>query len=123
MASFYRSAWSLLAAWVIIYPIALKAQSGSEKPLLTEQQRIGEALFRQNCPLCHVPVKKRNKDPNEVGTPRAKSLAGMFRGEKPLRDDVAAQIILKGIPQKMPGFQYTLQSKEIEDIIAYLHTL
>ena len=90
--------------------------------MLTEQQRVGEALFLQYCPLCHAPQKKRSKDPNEKGTPREKSLAGLFRGGR-IQDATVRQFIQQGVPKKMPGFQYSLTPKELDDLVEYLKTL
>ncbi len=83
---------------------------------------MGEALFLQYCPLCHAPLKKRGKDPNETGTPREKPLAGLFRGGR-VQDAAVRQVIQRGISQKMPGFQYALTPKELDDLIEYLKTL
>src|SRR6202047_5266991 len=65
-----RIACLLLLTCVAMSPIALAAQepdqhtpeqspstarkSSAPRPVLNEQQRRGEALFVQNCPLCHV---------------------------------------------------------------------
>jgi mono/diheme cytochrome c family protein len=123
-----RFARGLLAfACAVLPPITLAAQSGPTSATvpvsaLAEQQRMGEALFLKYCPLCHAPMKKRSKDPNEQGVPREASLAGLFRKERTQEASVR-QIIQQGIPKKMPGFQYTLGPKELDDLISYLKTL
>lgn len=50
-------------------------------------------------------------------------LDGIFRGDKPLTDVVARTFIQRGVADKMPSFQYGLEPKEIDSIIAYLKTL
>lgn len=119
--------------WVLVFgmmlPIRLAAQAGqpssspASPPLLNEQQRSGEALFLQNCGLCHAPITENRKDSKIIPKPRATSLAGMFRRTPPVRDDVVRIIIQQGVAKKMPGFQYTLSSKELDDILAYLKTM
>ena len=100
-----------------------KPSSSSTAPSLTEQQKAGENLFLNNCSLCHLPHKEGNPKSTEEGTSYGPSLKGLFRGAKPvLNDQVARQFIMKGT-QKMPGFQYSLEPKEIDSIIAYIKTL
>ena len=111
-----------------IYSTSLAAQtpkspSPNSAPALTEQQKVGEGLFVNNCSLCHLPHKEGNPKSTEEGTSYGPSLKGLFRGAKPvLNDQVARQFIMKGT-QKMPGFQYSLDPKEIDSIIAYIKTL
>ena len=100
-----------------------KSSSSNSAPALTEQQKVGEGLFVANCSLCHLPHKEGNPKSTEEGTSYGPSLKGMFRGAKPvLNDPVARQFIMKGT-QKMPGFQYSLEPKEIDSIMAYIKTL
>jgi len=81
--------------------------------VLNEQQKRGEALFVQNCPLCHVPSNQKKR----LGI-QGPVLRGLFTedtDEDPLR-----QLIQQGVPEKMPGFRYALDSKQIDDLIAFL---
>ena len=114
-------------AGAVMFSIMLAAQSGQSPstglgPALSEQQRMGEAVFRQQCPLCHLPRKSVGKDPNEKGVPREASLSGLFLKERTQEASVR-QIIQQGIPKRMPGFQYILGPKELDDLISYLKTL
>ena len=116
----------MLLTFVLLAPITLFAQSKQEtsnKPAPTEQQRIGKGLFSQNCSLCHSPTKKNEKSLTEEGTTIGPRLNGLFSGPKALPDAVAKTFIQRGVPEKMPGFQYGLDAKEIDAIIAYLKTL
>ena len=85
---------------------------------LNEQQRRGEGLFLQRCSLCHLPRKLKFGSPPVIGP----ILAGQFRDAAPEQMKVLRGAILKGGPD-MPGFQYGLEPREIDDLIAYLKTL
>ena len=107
-------------------PAVLVAQSANlsataPAPLLNDQQRKGEGVFRHYCPLCHLPEKKVNKDPNEKGVARASSLAGTFRRER-IDESAVRALIQQGMPGRMPGFRYTLGPRDMDDLIAYLKT-
>jgi len=89
---------------------------GTEK--LSEEARRGEGLFLQRCSLCHLPRKLKFGSPPVIGP----SLSGQFRDATPDQMKILRGFILKGGPD-MPGFQYGLEPKEVDDLIAYLKTL
>jgi mono/diheme cytochrome c family protein len=126
MSFFPLVAQRMLLAFAVLTPITGVPQAKQEtptKPALTEQQRVGKGLFSQNCSLCHSPTKKNEKSVTEEGTTIGPRLNGLFSGPKALPDAVAKTFIQRGVPEKMPGFQYGLDAKEIDAIIAYLKTL
>lgn len=67
----------------------------------------------QNCPLCHIPSKQKK----ELGI-QGPVLRGMYGDDAD--QDSLRQIIEQGLPGKMPGFRYDLDSKQIDDVIAFL---
>lgn len=79
----------------------------------------GKAIFRSYCAVCHnvgEPWKK-------VGPP----LKGLFQRKqlvtgKPVNEEAVRQLILEGGPNKMPGFQYILSSRQIDELIRFLKT-
>jgi mono/diheme cytochrome c family protein len=85
---------------------------------LSEQVRRGEGLFLQRCSLCHLPRKLKFGSPPVIGP----SLSGQFRDAAPDQLKILRGFILKGGPD-MPGFQYGLEPKEVDDLIEYLKTL
>ena len=85
---------------------------------LNEQETRGEGLFLQRCSLCHLPRKLKFGSPPVIGP----SLSGQFKDAAPDQLKVLRGFILKGGPD-MPGFQYGLEPKEVDDLIAYLKTL
>ena len=93
-----------------------EALPGKEK--LTEQARRGEGLFLQRCSLCHLPRKLKFGSPPVIGP----SLTGQFKDAAPDQLKILRGFILKGGPD-MPGFQYGLEPKEVDDLIEYLKTL
>lgn len=88
----------------------------SEK--LSSQARRGEGLFLQRCSLCHLPRKLKFGSPAVIGP----SLSGQFKDAAPDQMKTLRGFILKGGPD-MPGFQYGLEPKEVDDLIEYLKTL
>ncbi|MGH6693406.1 MAG: c-type cytochrome [Gammaproteobacteria bacterium] len=76
----------------------------------------GKKLFVQRCSVCHLP-------PLGPGQPQsiARSLTGLIKSTE--TEASARQIILRGLPSRMPGFQYGLTSEEVDSIVAYLRTL
>jgi mono/diheme cytochrome c family protein len=76
---------------------------------LTEPQLNGRRIVAQRCANCHA------GNPRQPGPPLGKSIVEN-RGEAVIRDKVMKGSML------MPGFQYTLQPGQIDDIIAFLKT-
>jgi mono/diheme cytochrome c family protein len=90
----------------------------SDPVRLNEQETRGENLFRQRCSLCHLPRKLKSGSPAVIGP----DLTGVFREAGPEKMKLLRGTILKGGPD-MPGFQYGLEPKEVDDLVAYLKTL
>jgi mono/diheme cytochrome c family protein len=113
--------------WVAIFyssgTATLRAQSKpaatpSAAEKLGEQATRGEGLFLQRCSLCHLPRKLKFGSPPVIGP----ILSGQFKDATPDQLKTLRGFILKGGPD-MPGFQYGLEPKEVDDLIAYLKTL
>jgi mono/diheme cytochrome c family protein len=85
---------------------------------LSEQARRGEGLFLQRCSLCHLPRKLKFGSPPVIGP----SLDGQFKDATPDQLKILRGFILKGGPD-MPGFQYGLEPKEVDDLITFLKTM
>ncbi len=76
----------------------------------------GKKLFVQRCSVCHLP-------PLGPGEPRsyARSVVGFVKTKE--AESVLRQIVQNGIPSRMPGFKYGLESSEIDQIVAYVSSL
>ncbi len=94
------------------------AKPSDAEQKLTEQQTRGERWFIQRCSLCHLGRKLKTSSPPAVGP----SLVGVFQGASPAKEKALQEFILKGTPN-MPGFQYALDPKQFDDLIAYLKAL
>ena len=104
-----------LVAVVLGSPTAAQEAAATPGIPKTDQQKSGEAVFYQNCTLCHV----YSADKKRYGIQASTQLIGLFK--KPgLTDDAVRAVILTGFPGRMPSFRYTLAPREIDDLIAYL---
>jgi|ERR1700733_15392876 mono/diheme cytochrome c family protein len=90
----------------------------SDPGKLSEQERRGQGFFLQRCSLCHLPRKLKFGSPPVIGP----NLSGQFKDATPDQLKVLQGFILKGGPD-MPGFQFGLDPKDMDDLIAYLKTL
>lgn len=77
--------------------------------MLTEAQLNGRRIVAQRCANCHA------GNPRQPGPPLGKQIVES-RGEAFIRDKVKNGSML------MPGFQYSLQADQINDVIAFLNT-
>jgi mono/diheme cytochrome c family protein len=77
--------------------------------MLTEAQLNGRRIVARRCANCHA------GNPRQPGPPLGKAIVEN-RGETFIRDKV------KNGSTLMPGFQYTLEPNQIDDVIAFLKT-
>src|SRR5579863_996168 len=87
---------------------------------LNAQQSAGRKLYDSQCDRCHEPYSTRGKKgPGLKGVFQNKylSLSGL-----PANDERVTDIIRLG-RNEMPGFSESLTSHDIQDLLAYLHTL
>lgn len=90
----------------------------TSNPALNVQEKRGEYLFLQRCSLCHV-MKYGRSGPRLSAV--WMNLEGLFKDAPPDHENTVRQFILKGTA-RMPGWQYTLETKQIDDLLAYLKT-
>jgi len=87
---------------------------------LNPQQATGRKIYDQYCDRCHEPYSTRGK--------KGPGLKGMFQHKYlrlsglPANDERVTDIIRLG-RNEMPAFSQTLNQQQIEDLLAYLHTL
>jgi mono/diheme cytochrome c family protein len=87
---------------------------------LNPQQAAGRRIFDAECARCHEPYSTRGKKgPGLKGTFQRKylSLSGL-----PATDERVTDIIRLG-RNEMPGYSQKLNTQELQDLLAYLHTL
>jgi mono/diheme cytochrome c family protein len=87
---------------------------------LNSQQSAGRKIYDSQCDRCHEPYSSRGK--------KGPSLSGVFQHKYlslsglPANDERVSDIIRLGRNQ-MPGYSQTLSAQDIQDLLAYLHTL
>jgi mono/diheme cytochrome c family protein len=87
---------------------------------LNPQQVAGRKIYDAHCDRCHEPYSTRGK--------KGPGLKGMFQHKYlslsglPANDERVTDIIRLG-RNAMPGYSQTLNSQDIQDLLAYLHTL
>jgi mono/diheme cytochrome c family protein len=87
---------------------------------LNPQQSAGRKIYDSHCDRCHEPYSTRGKKgPGLKGIFQRKylSLSGL-----PANDERVTDIIRLG-RNEMPGYSQTLSPQDIQDLLAYLHTL
>lgn len=87
---------------------------------LNPQQASGRHLYDQYCDRCHAAYSSRGR--------KGPSLKGVFNRQylsasgMPANDDRVRDIIMLG-RNKMDGFGNILTQEQVNDLLAYLHTL
>jgi mono/diheme cytochrome c family protein len=87
---------------------------------LTPQQAAGRRLYDQYCDRCHEPYSSRDK--------KGRSLAGVFKKQflsqsgMPANDERVGEMIVTG-RNMMPAFGQVMSQQQVQDLLAYLHTL
>jgi mono/diheme cytochrome c family protein len=87
---------------------------------LNPQQAAGRKLYDNYCDRCHEPYSSRGK--------KGPSLKGVFKKQYlslsglPANDERMTDIIKFG-RAKMEGFNRVMNDQQIQDLLAYLHTL
>ena len=87
---------------------------------LNPQQAEGRKLYDNYCDRCHEPYSSRGK--------KGPSMKGVFKKQYlsvsglPANDERMTDIIKNG-RAKMEGFRQVMTDQQIQDLLAYLHTL
>jgi mono/diheme cytochrome c family protein len=87
---------------------------------LNSQQTAGRKIYDNNCDRCHRPYSTKGK--------KGPGLKGVFQNKYlpqtglPANDERVSDIIRNGRPD-MPGYGQVLSSQDIQDLLAYMHTL
>ena len=87
---------------------------------LNAQQAAGRKIYDNECDRCHEPYSTRGKKgPGLQGVFKNKylSLSGL-----PANDDRVTDIIRLG-RKEMPAYSQKLSDQDVQDLLAYMHTL
>lgn len=87
---------------------------------LNPQQAAGRKTYDSYCDRCHRPYSTKGR--------KGPGLKGVFQhpylplSGLPANDDRVSEIIRSG-RHEMPGYSQTLSAEDLQDLLAYLHTL
>lgn len=117
-----RSLASLLAASVLLAMLAcdVERRKSDAELGLNPQQSAGRKIYDNYCDRCHRPYSTKGK--------KGPGLKGLFQNKflpqtgLPANDDRVTDIIRNGRPD-MPGYSQVLSAQDMQDLLAYLHTL
>jgi len=110
----------VLFAVAIISACDIQRRRSDAELGLNSPQSAGRKIYDSHCDRCHEPYSSRGKKgPPLKGVFQHKylSLSGL-----PANDERVSDIIRLG-RNEMPGYSQTLNSQDIQDLLAYLHTL
>lgn len=117
--SFLAALVSLLAL-VVLSACDLERRKSDAELGLNSQQAAGRQIYDHYCDRCHEPYSKHGKKgPGLKGVFQNKylSLSGL-----PANDERVTDIIRLG-RNEMPAYAQTLSAQDLQDLLAYLHTL
>jgi mono/diheme cytochrome c family protein len=110
---------SAVALWCVVGCDVQRRKSDAELGL-NPQQVAGRRIYDNYCDRCHAPYSSRGR--------QGPSMKGVFQRQylpmsgMPANDDRVADVIRLG-RNKMPGYAQVLSQQQIDDLLAYLHTL
>jgi mono/diheme cytochrome c family protein len=112
--------FACLFAMVILVECNVERRKSDAELGLNAQQAAGRHLYDAFCDRCHEPYSTRGR--------RGPGLKGIFKrpylpeSGLPANDERVGDIIRYG-RSKMPGYGEKLAPQEIQDLLAYMHTL
>jgi len=121
-----RGGWTLagaLGALLVVSAISgceVERRKSDAELGLNPQQATGRKIYDSDCARCHEPYSRHGKKgPGLKGVFQNKylSLSGL-----PANDERVSDIIRVG-RNEMPGFSQTLNAQDVQDLLAYMHTL
>jgi mono/diheme cytochrome c family protein len=123
IANRVSSCLCVFAIWLALFSLtacdAERRKSDTELGL-NPQQITGRKLYDSYCDRCHEPYSSRGK--------KGPSLKGVFKQQYlplsglPANDARVGDIIKYG-RSKMEGFGHVMTDPQIQDLLAYMHTL
>lgn len=118
-----KSAWALLTTILLCtfnYGCDIERRKSDAELGLNPQQAAGRKIFDSECARCHEPYSTRGK--------KGPGLKGVFQNKYlsqsglPANDDRVTDIIRLG-RKDMPAYSQKLSDQDMQDLLAYLHTL
>lgn len=119
-AAILAGAMTCLLACLLLGGCEIERRKSDAELGLNAQQAAGRRIYDAQCDRCHEPYSTRGK--------KGPGLKGMFKHKYlslsglPANDERVTDIIRLG-RNEMPAYNQTLSQQQIEDLLAYLHTL
>lgn len=111
----------LVLSWLLFFVGCDATRRKSDAELgLNPQQAAGRKIYDVECDRCHEPDSTRGK--------KGPGLQGVFRhpylpiSGLPANDERVTEILRLG-RKEMPGFNQKLSPQDVQDLLAYMHTL
>lgn len=117
---FFLGLFAILLAIASTFGCDVERRKSDAELGLNPQQAAGRRIYDAECDRCHEPYSTRGK--------KGPSLSGVFKGKYlsmsglPANDERVTDIIKLG-RKEMPGYSQKLNSQDMQDLLAYLHTL
>jgi mono/diheme cytochrome c family protein len=114
------AAFLALAALVVLAGCDVERRKSDAELGLDPQQSAGRKIYDNYCDRCHRPYSTKGK--------KGPGLKGVFKNKflpqtgLPANDERVTDIIRNGRPD-MPGYNQVLTAQDIQQLLAYLHTL
>jgi len=111
--------WTLFAGLLLTACDVQRRKSDAELSL-NPQQANGRRIYDNYCDRCHAPYSSRGR--------QGPSMKGIFQrpylpmSGMPANDERVSDIVRLG-RNKMPAYGQVLNQQQINDLLAYLHTL
>ncbi len=121
MAHYYRCGWAVLLSlsFLLLFGCEMERRKSDAELGLNAQQARGRHIFDRNCARCHEAYSSRGlQGPSLKGIYKRK----YFPSGLPANDDRMKDVVLMG-KAKMPSFRPSISDEELQDLIAYMHTL
>lgn len=100
---------------LFLVPLAVAAavpMIASAQGELTPAQVRGRIIITQNCNICHLPQN-----------PGSQTYGPLLNKASANGDDALMKTVIQNGLVKMPGWKYTLNDSQINDVIAYIKIL
>ena len=116
----FVAALVVLLALVSVSACDVERRKSDAELGLNPQQSAGRKIYDDRCDRCHEPYSTRGK--------KGPGLKGMFHHKYlslsglPANDERVTDIIRLG-RNEMPSYSQTLSAQDIQDLLAYLHSL
>jgi mono/diheme cytochrome c family protein len=112
--------FALCVAFLAVVSCEIERRRSDAELGLNPQQAAGRKLYDNYCDRCHRPYSTKAK--------KGPGLQGVFQHQYlpqtglPANDERVTDIIRNG-RKDMPGYSQVMSQQDIQDLLAYLHTL